>query len=201
MSNEFPDHLVSLLKTSKYLHLATASKDLIPSCSIMHYLYVNQSKTYTKEGHDLIILATPEDSSKFQNMLENPNVALLIHDWVTAKKISLAKNSTSEVNLIDKESEQHQKLQQSGQNNRLLNLLQEMNQAELSQMSATLNGQVSIVDCAKSPEEYGYYKDLLLKDDPDAHAYVDNENERVAIIKVKVNSVKISDNENNTKTI
>lgn len=191
---KFPQHLADLIKTSKYVHVATASKDGIPSVSLMNYIYVPSSKTYIShdQSDDYIIFATLDDTEKYANILANPTVSLLFHDWVTAKNLSLRKHSLSQTPTPD--PAQPSTTTGAPQSSKLLNLLQELNQAELFQMSATIRGHGTIID--PKSEESKHYKDLLLRANPDAHVFI--QSEKTVIVKVKIESAKVTDNENNT---
>lgn len=184
---ELPEHLISLLKTSKYVHLATCSKDCMPNVSLMNYTYVPPHKAFKEENSKkhFVIFATSRKTQKYKNIVTNPNVSLLIHDWVTAKKLSLRKNSSSESSLA-KTPEEHP--------SRLLNLLQELNQAELSQMSATLCGIATVIE--PTSEESKHYQQQLLANNPDASCYITGAD--IVIIKVEILNAKISDSENRT---
>lgn len=191
---DLPDHLISLLKHSKYLHLGTCSKDLAPSVALMNYTYIPPHKAFKEESSNnhYVIFPTNKETGKYSNIKNNPNVSLLIHDWVTAKKLSLKKSSTSNTptyltSTTDIPIEEHP--------SRLLCLLQELNQSELSQISASLTGIAFIIDPA-TDESY-YYKHALLKANPDAECFI-NGNDTV-VIKVQLLSAKVSDSDNNTK--
>lgn len=159
----------------------------------MNYLYVPVDKSYENDrngnGKDYIVFATLTDTEKYRNISDNPMVSLLFHDWITAKNLSVRKHSLSQSPTPDNNSggEEHP--------SKLLNLLQELNQAELFQMSANLRGSASVVD--PSSKESKYYKDLLLRVNPDAHVFIQCDN--TVIVKVQIESAKVSDAENNTK--
>lgn len=190
---KFPDHLIDLIKTSKYVHVATASKEGLPSVSLMNYIYVSSSEAYAPDdkSDDYIVFATLDDTEKYENIKVNPTVSLLFHDWVTAKNLSLRKHSLSEVPATDPSKATTTGVPQSS---KLLNLLQELNQAELFQMSATIRGRGTIIN--PSSEESKHYKDLLLKANPDAHCFILSD--KTVIVKVKIESAKVTDNENNS---
>ncbi|KAM3165274.1 Pyridoxamine 5'-phosphate oxidase-like protein [Lachancea thermotolerans] len=202
--DSLPEHVLSLLKTSKYLHLATCSKpECIPSVSLMNYTYISPEKVFvadkekgaTGERRHYIIMATQRDTEKYENIAQNPEVSVLIHDWVTAKKLSLRKSSMSNTPTPEPQSASAAAAAQNPDHpSRLLNLLQELNQSELSQMSATLRGRAEAVD--PSSEEFRYYEEALLKANPDAGVYTKGQN--VAVVKVRLESAKVSDRENNT---
>ncbi|CAR27554.1 hypothetical protein ZYGR_0N00350 [Zygosaccharomyces rouxii] len=192
-TEKFPPHLFELIKTSKYVHVATCSKDCIPTISLMNYIYVPIGKSYEKgedgADKDYIVFATLTNTEKYRNICDNPKVSLLFHDWITAKNLSVRKHSLSQSPTPDNndETQEHP--------SKLLNLLQELNQAELFQMSANLRGSASVVN--PSSDESKYYKDLLLRVNPDAHVFIQHAN--TVVVKVQIESAKVSDTENNTK--
>lgn len=192
-TNRFPDHLINLIKTSKYVHLATCSKEAIPSVSLMNYTYIPADKAFKGSNDcdgDYIIFATFKDTEKYENMSSNPVVSLLFHDWITANNLSVRKNSLSQTSTPDPVAT----TSISNYPSKLLNLLQEMNQSELNEMSATLRGHAKIVDL--NTEEFNYYKKLLLRTNPDAHVFILGDD--TSIIKVRIESAKVTDSENNT---
>ncbi|CCD26920.1 pyridoxal 5'-phosphate synthase NDAI_0J00280 [Naumovozyma dairenensis CBS 421] len=200
-TEEFPDHLLSLIKTSKYVHVATSSKDCVPSVSLMNYTYIPKEKSYKddKSENAYIIFATLDNTEKYDNMLTNPTVSLLFHDWITANSISVRKTelsrsgtptqsdvATPKEGPIVKSTPSHP--------SKLLNLLQELNQSELNQMSATIRGHATTIQ--PNSDESNYYKSLLLKTNPDAGVFILAEN--TVIVKVKIESAKVTDSENHT---
>lgn len=156
----------------------------------MNYIYVPGEKLFgqTDIKNDYIIFVTPENTQKFNNIKENPKVALLFHDWIIANNLSVGKESISETPTPTPVSQDEQR------QSKLLNLLQELNQAELNQMSASIGGQTEIID--PGTEESKYYKDLILKANPDARAFIFEEN--TAVIKVRIDNARVSNNENRT---
>lgn len=191
LKEQIPNDLLQLIKLSKYVHVATCSSKCIPSVSLMHYIFVSSAETFHKheygidsDRNDYIIFTVFEKSVKFRNVIENPNVALLFHDWITAKNLTLRKKSIHDENCS------------SGQagSTKLNDFLRDLNQNELNQVSATVNGIADIVD--PDSEESTYYRRLLLKANPDADIFILGED--TAIIKVKIHKIKVSDIENNT---
>lgn len=198
-TERFPEHLLSLIKTSKYVHLATCSTDCIPSVALMNYIYVPAPASYdnTHSSDDYIIFATFKNTEKYRNIKSNPIVSLLFHDWITAKNLSLKKRTLSEVNTpepFSMTSNSSNDDNYSG-SSKLMNLLQELNQSELNEMSATIKGKANII--LQDTNESDFYKKLLLKSNPDASVFIQGND--IAIVKVKIESAKVTDNENNTK--
>lgn len=192
LNEQIPKDLLRLIKSSKYVHVATCSSNCVPSVSLMHYIFVSSTEIFHKHEHstsidrnDYIIFTVFEKSVTFSNVMSNPNVALLFHDWITAKNLTLRKKSVHDnvdCSFVGSES------------TKLNNFLRDLNQSELNQVSATVNGIADIVnpDC----EESTYYRRLLLTANPDADIFILGE--ETAIIKVKIQKIKVSDMENNT---
>ena len=198
-TEKFPQHLIELIKTSKYVHLATASTDCIPSVSLMNYTYIPADKTF-KNDNDAkdcyIIFATFNNTEKYINILSNPTVSMLFHDWVTANNLSVKKNNLSRSGTpMEEGAATPAPIASAPQHpSKLLNLLQQLNQAELNEMSATIRGHAMPIEAGS--QESNYYKDILLKTNPDAKVFIDSE--KTVIVKVKIESAKVTDNENNT---
>lgn len=177
--------LISLIKSSKYVHVATCANDCAPSVSLMNYIYVPADKTYNQsDKNDCIIFATSEESEKFMNILTNPTVSLLFHDWVAANNLSVRKNSIS--------GQQNS----TTNNDRLVDFLDELDDSELNQISANVKGVAEIIN-PLGPESK-YYKKLLLRANPDADVFINVEN--TIVIKIRMESAKVTDRENNTVT-
>lgn len=200
-AEQFPEHLRSLMKTSKYVHLATCSTDCIPSVSLMNYTYVPCHENFNpaEDKNDYIIFTAFKNSEKYLNIEKNPYVSLLFHDWVKANNLSVRKASISQTNTPVNEQNSSEDLpppmeSTASGKSRLLNLLQELNQAELNQMSANIRGHATILD--KDSDESKFYKHILHKTNPDAEVFILGDNSEV--IKVKIESAKVTDSENNT---
>jgi uncharacterized pyridoxamine 5'-phosphate oxidase family protein len=67
-----PDEVVEVLRTSKLCYLATQS-DGNPHLSLMNFTYCRKE--------EVIILSTRRNTKKFYQIVENPKVAVLIHDF------------------------------------------------------------------------------------------------------------------------
>lgn len=185
--DQLPQSVISLLETGKYVHLGTANEDAIPEVSLMNYYYLPSKELYSPEAeeegpevdviskqHTYVILASSKLSLKYKNISVNPHVSLLFHDWTTAKSNFKAPSDNSE-----------------DQSN-ILTLLKNLNQSELSRVSATLSGLARIVS---NGAELNYYKTKLLEENPEAKVYIDGDEN--AIILVKITSAKVCDEQNN----
>lgn len=194
LNEQIPKDLLRLIKSSKYVHVATCSSNCIPSVSLMHYIFVSSAETFHKHEYsieidcnDYIIFTVFEKSVTFRNVMSNPNVALLFHDWITAKNLTLRKKSVhskDDFSFVESES------------TKFNNFLRDLNQSELNQVSATINGIADIVN--PNSEESTYYRRLLLTANPDADIFILGED--TAIIKVNIQKIKVSDMENNTSS-
>lgn len=172
-SGPLPSSVVELLGHSSFLHLATCANN-IPHVSLMNYTFIepvgsnSNGCTFLKECQNLILIATPKNTKKFDNLEINGKCSILVHDWVT-------NNSQSNENSV-------------------LKLLQNINQNEIGDLSVTLDGHVVKFILDNTSEEYEFFKNLHLKKNPDAKAFVEGDN--VALILIQVDESKISDSNN-----
>ncbi|ODV95364.1 hypothetical protein PACTADRAFT_58092 [Pachysolen tannophilus NRRL Y-2460] len=181
-----PSEVLNLLQTERFVHLATC-KDNIPHVSLMNYTYLPPNELYgglssTIKNEPYLILTTPTNTKKFENIKSNKIVSLLIHDWITSKK-----------NLETNVSFQNGNNSELEQSSSLLKFLQNLNQSELSQFSATLFGEAIIL--SNDDESRQYYKEKHLRANPSAKVFIDGDD--IAIILVKIISSKVADAQNN----
>lgn len=170
-----PDTVTDLLAHSKFLHLATCS-DNVPHVSLMNYTFINadgeSSCELLKSSQNLILIATPKNTKKFNNLKKNNKCSILVHDWVT--------NNSNNVN-----------------ENSVLKLLQSINQNEVGDLSITVDGHVvKFLEDPKS-SDYDFFKQLHLKKNPDAKAFVEGDN--TAFILIQVDESRVSDSQNNVE--
>ncbi|KAH3685911.1 hypothetical protein WICPIJ_003100 [Wickerhamomyces pijperi] len=177
-SQELPSPVISLLKSAKYVHLATATKDGIPEVTLMNYHYLPSSELPSSckasVSNKSYILLSSEKSVQYFNILQNPNVSLLLHDWTVAKSLNKQEDEAK---------------------SDLFKLLQNLNQKELSQLSATLSGKASVV---KDSNDLQFFRNILLKENPEAKIYIEGDNN--AIILVEITKFKVCDYQNNQTT-
>jgi len=112
-----PPEVVTLLKTSRYLHLGTADNNAIPSVSLMNYTFLSS------QDPPLIILTTRTNTKKFSNVSVNPNVSLLVHGFGSHRQLNYDHSKGSALNEF------------------LVNL----NQSACESISATLNGKATVL--------------------------------------------------------
>lgn len=179
--DNYPPNVIELIKTSKFVHVATCSNDSVPSLSLMNYLYVPKELSFTHDS-DYIIFATMEDTVKYNNLLGNPKLSLLFHDWISVNNSMVNKQMiTNGTDFND--------------NEKILSHI--INRYPIDdihdQMSATVKGESEIV--TPMTKESIYYKNLLLKGNPEAKVFILGN--KTAIIKVKMLSCKVVDINNN----
>ncbi|KAL7665149.1 Pyridoxamine 5'-phosphate oxidase putative domain-containing protein [[Candida] zeylanoides] len=169
-----PESVTSLLDSTRYVHLATCQNN-VPHVSLMNYTYLRDS-----DG-DKIIITTPKNTTKFENIQANPHVSLLVHDWISAK-------TNKEKDGADANS--------SGRRNSLYELLTNLNKTEYSSVSVMLTGEAAIID--PQEEKYGFYRSLHLNNssiDPEqAKNWVDCD---TALVVITIVGCKVTDTDNN----
>lgn len=174
-----PESVLNLLNSSRFIHLATCL-DNKPHVSLMNY-------TFVRQGDDnVVIVSTPRKTTKFENMLSNPNVSLLIHDWISVK--NTAGQSLEEPSASPKR-------------NSLYELLANFNRNELSRVSVMLDGEAKILDKTVDGRVFDFYKSLHLNNSKIDHAQVKNyiENDDNALIIIRITNCKVTDTDNNVE--
>jgi hypothetical protein len=109
----------------------------------MSYTYLPSTPFSSKPT---IIMTTPPSSRKTSYLVSNPNVSLLVHDWVSHRPPTLA---SSEVQFS---SSPESGIRASG----LASLLAGMNSAALSRISVSINGKARILQ--EGSEEAAWFK-------------------------------------------
>ncbi|KAH6628254.1 hypothetical protein F5144DRAFT_536536 [Chaetomium tenue] len=146
-----PQEVVQCLENARFLHLATCS-DNIPNVSLMNYTYLPSSP---HSRSPIIIMTTNPASKKMNNLASNPNVSLLVHDWVSHRPTPTA---------------QARRLSDSGSASRSPNreptsslaaLLFNLNTSAVSSISATINGSARLVE--RGSDEEKYYREVHLE--------------------------------------
>ncbi|ODV65289.1 hypothetical protein HYPBUDRAFT_163527 [Hyphopichia burtonii NRRL Y-1933] len=174
-----PDSVVKLLKSTRFVHLATC-KDNFPHVSLMNYTY------YSKENEYYIITTSPKKTTKYENIISNPNVSLLVHDWISARNPD---ESTSD-SVANK------------RRNSLYELLTNLNKSEISSVSVMINGKAEILSPHTDLEKFNFFKSLHLNNDSidaiQSKNYIESED--IALILIKVSSVKVTDTNDNVES-
>lgn len=165
-----PSHVSALVENNHFLHLGTSKGD-IPHVSLMNYTYVPQEKASKYEKQPVIIVATQRATQKFDNISSNPNVSVLIHDWVAGRG---SKN-------------------QADASGGLSQFLAQLNQAEYSSLSATFKGTATILN----GEAEKYFRDILVESQSEeARCFI----EGAAVILIKLQGATVTDNRNNVSS-
>ncbi|TGZ83155.1 hypothetical protein EX30DRAFT_329188 [Ascodesmis nigricans] len=192
MSNELPSEVVTCLKNARYLHLAT-SDGLWPHVSLMNYTYLPapspdhalppppSSSPAASSGSTtspIIILTLQPTARSTYNVLSNPRVSLLVHDWVSHRRTSLQTPVDPSHSLSPATTAPH--------TSSLQEMLTNLNTAALSSISATLFGYSTLLE-PNSPAEQ-YYKKIHEENNPrgatDGRCYLEGEDVRVLVVRV-----------------
>ncbi|KAL1301484.1 hypothetical protein AAFC00_005730 [Neodothiora populina] len=138
-----PSEVVACLENARFLHLATCT-DNQPHVSLMNYTYLPshpfQANSDLPAGPTIIMTTNPS-SKKTLNLLSNPNVSLLVHDWVSHRPPT---NSRS----ISPDGRRNQ-----GRSS-LATLLMGMNTSAMGSISATINGTAYVLPQGSDEEKW-----------------------------------------------
>ncbi|KAK5991084.1 Pyridoxamine 5'-phosphate oxidase [Cladobotryum mycophilum] len=185
-----PQEVVQCLENARFLHLATCA-DNVPQVSLMNYTYLPSSQY---SSSPIIIMTTNPASRKTTNIVTNPSVSLLVHDWVSHRPPTQGRRLSGG---------------SPGPENRssLASLLLNLNSSAMSSISATIGGAARIAPIG-SPEEKFYVEQHLENNtfDEGAPLFRQTSNtggdertdhfvagEEVRVIVVDIKSVRISD--------
>ena len=134
---EYQDRANGLQK----LHLATCDA-LFPHVSLMNYTYLPSTPF---SPYPIIIMTTNPSSKKTLNLINNPRVSLLVHDWVSHRPQTRAADGRGGSPPAP------------ATRSSLASLLQNINTSALSSISATINGVATLIDTGS--EEEAWYKE------------------------------------------
>ncbi|KAI2611865.1 pyridoxamine 5'-phosphate oxidase [Hypoxylon sp. NC1633] len=136
--SSLPPEVVQCLENARFLHLATCT-DNQPHVSLMNYTYIPSSQY---SAAPVIVMTTNPSSKKTNNLVVNPNVSLLVHDWVSHRPPTQGRRMSG-----GSPSPEHR--------SSLASLLLNLNTSAISSISATINGTAELV-ARGSPEETFY---------------------------------------------
>lgn len=139
-----PPEVVQCLENARFLHLATCTNNQ-PHVSLMNYTYLPSSQFSTMP---VIIMTTNPSSKKMNNVVENPNVSLLVHDWVSHRPPTQHRRPSG-----GSPGPEHR--------SSLASLLLNLNTSAMSSISATINGTASLV--SQGSEEEKFYREQHLE--------------------------------------
>ncbi|EME39081.1 hypothetical protein DOTSEDRAFT_181196 [Dothistroma septosporum NZE10] len=140
VSDRLPKEVATCLENCRYLHLATCSQNT-PHVSLMNYTYLPShpfpQSTLLPAGPAIIMTSNPS-SKKTTNLISNPKVSLLVHDW-TSSRPSTTNRDASPV---------------AGPRSSLAAMLMQMNSTEMSSISATINGDAAVLEGGSVEERW-----------------------------------------------
>ncbi|KAK8123129.1 hypothetical protein PG984_011799 [Apiospora sp. TS-2023a] len=139
-----PPEVVQCLDNARFLHLGTCTNNQ-PHVSLMNYTYLPSSPYSTEPT---IIMTSNPSSKKANNLVENPNVSLLVHDWVSHRPPTQGRRPSG-----GSPGPEHR--------SSLASLLQDMNASAISSTSATMNGIATLIPTGS--EEERYYREQHLE--------------------------------------
>lgn len=150
----------------------------------MTYTYVpaGHGKPYTDGA--VVVLATKRDTQKYENILHNPNVSLLIHDWVTARTVGQGDGAPSGPSAGTTSGSSPYGLAQ---------YLQKLNQAELSSVSATLDGHATLT---KGDEAEFFRQKILAHNSREARCFIED----AEIVLVHITSATVANSRNQVES-
>lgn len=143
-----PSEVVQCLENARFLHLGTCTNNQ-PHVSLMNYTYL-PSSPYT--SFPAVVMTTKPASKKCENLVANPNVSLLVHDWVSHRPPTTTSRRLSGVSNSDGPEYPRSSL---------ASLLVSLNTSSISSISATINGKARLVE--RGTEEEKYYREKHLE--------------------------------------
>ncbi|KAL8916461.1 MAG: hypothetical protein Q9208_008493 [Pyrenodesmia sp. 3 TL-2023] len=142
----FLDRCLSTNTFIQQLHLATCSS-LHPHVSLMNYTYLPSTPfpSSTRPSGPIIIMTTNPSSRKTLNLLSNPNVSLLVHDWVSHRPPTVSPSVPGRSNSPPAGGQQRSSL---------ASLLLNINTSALSSISATIEGTARMLERGSEEERW-----------------------------------------------
>ncbi|EER24377.1 pyridoxamine 5'-phosphate oxidase family protein [Coccidioides posadasii C735 delta SOWgp] len=138
-STTLPPEVVSCLKNSRFLHLATCD-NLTPHISLMSYTYLPSTPF---SAHPTIIMTTNPSSKKTINLLSNPRVSLLVHDWVSHRPPTRTRDPAREGSPPPAATQSS-----------LATLLLNINTSAMSSISTTITGTARFLEAGSEEEKW-----------------------------------------------
>ncbi|KAK7985682.1 hypothetical protein PG988_003304 [Apiospora saccharicola] len=155
-----PPEVVQCLDNARFLHLGTCTNNQ-PHVSLMNYTYLPSSPYSTEPT---IIMTSNPSSKKANNLVENPNVSLLVHDCKSAHQFLRTRVVQVYQGIPPTTHPRPPALRRlPGPEHRssLASLLQDMNASAISSTSATMNGIATLIPTGS--EEERYYREQHLE--------------------------------------
>lgn len=144
VSSTLPPEVSQCLKNARFLHLATISatqsSQPTPHVSLMNYTFLPD---YSEHG-PVIIMTTNAQSIKTQNLLHNPKVSILVHDWVSHRPPTAASVM----------GERSGSPPAAAARSSLASLLLNLNTSALSSISTTIAGEARFLEQGSEEEKW-----------------------------------------------
>ncbi|KAH8169860.1 pyridoxamine 5'-phosphate oxidase domain-containing protein [Sarocladium implicatum] len=186
-----PPEVVQCLENARFLHLATCS-DNVPHVSLMNYTYLPSSPYSTSP---VIVMTTNGVSRKITNIVSNPSVSLLVHDWVSHRPPSHGRRLSGGSPPPEPPSS-------------LASLLLNLNTAAVSSISATIGGAARLAPIGSAEEKYLNEQHLENNTYDEATTQGEGQqaqqsatSEGVRVIVVDIKDVRISDWKGNVRDL
>ncbi|CAK7271755.1 hypothetical protein SEPCBS119000_004769 [Sporothrix epigloea] len=172
-TNCLPAEVVQCLENARFLHLATCV-DNQPHVSLMNYTYLPSAVNAPDHpiNAPVIVMTTNPASKKTHNIVANPNVSLLVHDWVSHRPLHRRMSGGSALSEDGPAGEAASSgalssvLGSLGASNTeqppssLASLLLNLNTAAVSSISATINGTARLLTQGSAEEAYYHHQHL-----------------------------------------
>ncbi|KAF2486018.1 hypothetical protein BDY17DRAFT_315007 [Neohortaea acidophila] len=209
VSDRLPPEVAACLENARFLHLATCNNNE-PHVSLMNYTYLppdarpppqlqqGQQQTLELPRGPTIIMTSNPSSKKTLNLLQNPNVSLLVHDWVSTRPPNITSTGSGGAGRRERSPG-------GGRASSLANMLMQMNSAAVSSISATINGEARVLEPGTAEERWCREQHLLNNTfsgqedtggfgtspadgragDGGRGSYIEDEEVRVVVVKIK----------------
>lgn len=92
----------------------------------------------------LVIMTSNPSSKKTVNLVANPAVSLLVHDWVTSRPANMGSSA----------GDRERSPVGAGRSSGLAAMLMQMNSAAVSSISATINGEAIVLETGSEEEKW-----------------------------------------------
>ncbi|OAA47032.1 FMN-binding split barrel-related protein [Metarhizium rileyi] len=189
-TDTLPPPVVQCLENARFLHLATCT-DNQPHVSLMNYTYL-PSSPYSSTP--VIIMTTNPASRKTTNIIANPSVSLLVHDWVSHRPPTQGRRMSG-----GSPGPEHR--------SSLASLLLNLNSTAVSSISATIGGAARLAPSGSEEEKFFTEQHLANNTFEEGEAVFHQDNnadadrrgshfvagEEVRVIIVDIKDVRISD--------
>jgi hypothetical protein len=205
-STTLPQEVSQCLKNARFLHLATISSSTdssddtpTPHVSLMNYTFL-PSYSYNNAYHGpVIIMTTNAQSIKTRNLLSNPKVSLLVHDWVSHRPPTATTNTITGARSGSPPA--------AATRSSLATLLLNLNTSALSSISTTIAGTARFLDqgsdeekwCKETHLENNTFGDQAKEEaglfgevpNADGHSscYIDGDDVRVVLVPVRAGRI------------